>query len=568
MSDTTETGSPSLGRPYRVLARKYRPENFDALIGQEPMVRTLRNAFETGRIAQAWMLTGVRGVGKTTTARILARALNYAIPGRVDAPTIDMKERGIHCDAILESRHVDVIEMDAASHTGIDDIRDLTDAARYRPASARYKVYIIDEVHMLSKAAFNGLLKTLEEPPSHVKFVFATTEIRKVPVTVLSRCQRFDLRRVPHDVLVPYLGGIAEKESVSAEADALAAIARASEGSVRDSLSLLDRAIAHGAGAVRAADVAAMLGVADRAQAIDLFETVMGGRIAEALELLSTLYEAGADPAQVIGDLAAFCHLVTRLKLVPEAAGDPGLSEAERTRGLALAERLSVRALSRAWQVLLAGVKEVESAPHALAAADMVLVRLAHLADLPTPDELVRMIGEGRRDEPAPASRPRAPSPAPRVEASAPAQPRLDRFVDVVALVREKRDLALAIALERQVRCVSFQRGRIELAPLADAPPTVATDLAARLRAWTGERWLVIVASGEVAGETIHEERERARGRLLADVSEAPEVKAILERFPGAEIVDVRLLEPIADVAEDVTEEGDESEPPLTSEAK
>src|SRR5215212_3408212 len=325
-------GDPSAS-PYRVLARKYRPRTFDDLIGQDAMVRTLSNAFETGRIPQAWMLTGVRGVGKTTTARILARGLNYQRPDGTGGPTIRMPDLGVHCQAIMESRHVDVLEMDAASHTGVDDVRQITDGVRYAPASARYKVYIIDEVHMLSEKAFNAFLKTLEEPPPHAKFVFATTEIRKVPVTILSRCQRFDLRRVEADRLIAHLHNICGLEKVEASPEALALIARAAEGSVRDALSLLDQAIAHGAGAVTPDTVRDMLGLADRAQVIDLFEAVMRGDVPGSLGALRSQYDAGADPAVMLADLAAFSHIVTRLKLIPEAARDPALSEIERTRG-------------------------------------------------------------------------------------------------------------------------------------------------------------------------------------------------------------------------------------------
>ncbi len=380
---------------YRVLARKYRPQSFADLIGHGPMVQTLRNAFSTGRIAQAWMLTGVRGVGKTTTARILARALNYEVEGTPGGPTVDLAAEGVHCRAIMEGRHVDVIEMDAASHTSVTEVREVIEAARYKPVSARYKVYIIDEVHMLSTAAFNALLKTLEEPPEHVKFVFATTEIRKVPITVLSRCQRFDLRRIETATLQGHLAKVVAAEAVEAEPEALALIARAAEGSVRDGLTILDQAIAYGAGGVAAEAVRSMLGLADRARVIDLFEAVMKGDVAAALKELADQYDTGADPAIVLTDLAAFVHLVTRIRHVPAAADEPSLTEAERTRGKAFAEALSVRVLSRAWQILLKGIAEVQTAPRPLPAAEMVLVRLAYAADLPTPDEAIRQLKEG-----------------------------------------------------------------------------------------------------------------------------------------------------------------------------
>ena len=383
---------------YRVLARKYRPSTFDDLIGQDAMVRTVSNAFEAGRIPQAWILTGVRGVGKTTTARILARALNYELPdGSITGPTIKMPVLGVHCQAIMDSRHLDVIEMDAASHNGVDDVRAINDAVRYAPVSARYKVYILDEVHMLSGAAFNALLKTLEEPPAHAKFIFATTEIRKVPITVLSRCQRFDLRRVDAALLVAHLQGIAAKESITAEPEALALIARAAEGSVRDSLSLFDQAIAHAAGPVRAEDVRQMLGLADRTRIIDLFEALMRADIARALAELRDQYDTGADPAMVLGDLAEFTHFVTRVKVVPAVADDVSLTEAERTRGRAFAAKLSMRVLARTWQMLLKGIAEVEAAGRPIAAAEMVLVRIAYAADLPTPDEVIRSLGDTAR---------------------------------------------------------------------------------------------------------------------------------------------------------------------------
>ncbi|MFT4162990.1 DNA polymerase III subunit gamma/tau, partial [Shinella sp.] len=394
MSDATSNPSTEKPAAYRVLARKYRPKDFsDLMVGQEPMVRTLTNAFETGRIAQAYMLTGVRGVGKTTTARILARALNYKTP-EIDKPTIDLRVPGEHCQAIMEGRHVDVIEMDAASHTGIDDIREIIEQVRYRPVSARYKVYIIDEVHMLSTQAFNGLLKTLEEPPEHVKFIFATTEIRKVPITVLSRCQRFDLRRIGASDLVGLFTTILGKEGVEFEPDALAMIARAAEGSARDGLSLLDQAIAHGAGRVEVEAVRSMLGLADRARIVDLFEHVVKGDAAAALAEFAAQYEAGASPSVVLTDLADFTHLVTRMKYVPDAAGDQSLSEIERKRGVEFANSIAVTALSRMWQMLLKGIPETEASSRPAGAAEMVIIRLAHAANLPSPEEAARRLAE------------------------------------------------------------------------------------------------------------------------------------------------------------------------------
>jgi DNA polymerase-3 subunit gamma/tau len=552
------------GGGYRVLARKYRPASFDDLIGQEPMVRTISNAFETGRIPQAWILTGVRGVGKTTTARILARALNYELPDRsVTGPAIRMPQMGVHCQAIIESRHIDVLEMDAASHNSVDDVRQINDAIRYAPVSARYKVYILDEVHMLSTQAFNALLKTLEEPPPHAKFVFATTEIGKVPVTVLSRCQRFDLRRVDASVLVNHLSGIASKEHVDIEETALALIARAGEGSVRDSLSLLDQAIAHAAGKVTAEDVRQMLGLADRVRVVDLFEGLMKGDIAAALSELRAQYDIGADPAVVLSDLAEFTHFVTRVKVIPSVADDVSLSEAERVRGRDFAVKLSHRVLSRTWQMLTKGIGEVQASGRPVAAAEMVLVRIAYAADLPTPDEAIRSLGNGNGASTAPARvpgnggasapqsfsqlNPRAsaqtaprPSSEPVAQAAA-AQPTLalNTFADIVALAADKRDIGTKLALERDVRLVRCEDGQLEIALEPAAAKGFVHDLQRKLCAWTGKRWIVVV-SQERGASTLREEAERHREEVERGVAADPLVKAVLERFPGAKIVGVR----------------------------
>jgi DNA polymerase III subunit gamma/tau len=582
MNDATSTTGS-----YRVLARKYRPSTFADLIGQDAMVRTISNAFETGRIPQAWVLTGVRGVGKTTTARILARALNYELPdGSISGPTIAMPTLGVHCQAIMESRHLDVIEMDAASHNGVEDVRAINEAIRYAPVSAHYKVYILDEVHMLSGAAFNALLKTLEEPPAHAKFVFATTEIRKVPITVLSRCQRFDLRRVDAALLVKHLQGIAEKEAITAEPEALGLIARAAEGSVRDALSLLDQAIAHAgaagagsttnmAGPVRAEDVRGMLGLADRTKIIDLFEALMRADLARALHELREQYDAGADPAMVLGDLAEFTHFVTRVKIVPALADDVSLTEAERTRGRAFAAKLSMRVLARTWQMLLKGIEEVAAAGRPLAAAEMVLVRIAYAADLPTPDEVMRSLGDSARGNGASAA---APSASPRAEMSTRAEtpraldmPRggaraalaaapaelparepvargdeahvaavaLQSFEDLVALAAEKRDLGLKSALERDVRLVRFEDGRIEFSLEPTAQKSLTGELSKKIADWTGRRWMVIV-SAEQGQPSLYAQAQLRKAELKDGVRGDPLVQAVLTRFPGAEIVDVR----------------------------
>jgi DNA polymerase-3 subunit gamma/tau len=554
---------------YRVLARKYRPSTFDDLIGQDAMVRTVSNAFEAGRIPQAWILTGVRGVGKTTTARILARALNYELPdGSITGPTIKMPVLGLHCQAIMDSRHLDVIEMDAASHNGVDDVRAINDAVRYAPVSARYKVYILDEVHMLSGAAFNALLKTLEEPPAHAKFIFATTEIRKVPITVLSRCQRFDLRRVDAALLVAHLQGIAAKESITAEPEALALIARAAEGSVRDSLSLFDQAIAHAAGPVRAEDVRQMLGLADRTRVIDLFEALMRADISRALQELRDQYDTGADPAMVLGDLAEFTHFVTRVKVVPAVADDVSLTEAERTRGRAFAAKLSMRVLARAWQMLLKGIAEVEAAGRPIAAAEMVLVRIAYAADLPTPDEVIRSLGDGARgngagtapstptsraDMPVRSEMPRggggtrsqlasaAPLQEPVARGAAENAPAraLNRFEDLIALAAEKRDVSLKSALERDVRLVRFEDGQLEIALEPSAAKMLVGELSKKLHDWTGRRWMVVV-SAEPGAPSLRSQAEDRKTQLKSDARSDPLVQAVLTRFPGAEIVEVR----------------------------
>jgi DNA polymerase III subunit gamma/tau len=589
MSDTTPAS-------YRVLARKYRPATFDDLIGQDAMVRTISNAFEAGRIPQAWILTGVRGVGKTTTGRILARALNYELPdGSIAAPTIKLPALGVHCEAIMESRHLDVIEMDAASHNSVDDVRQINDAIRYAPVSARYKVYILDEVHMLSGAAFNALLKTLEEPPPHAKFIFATTEIRKVPITVLSRCQRFDLRRVDAARLVEHLQAIAGKEAITAEAEALALIARAAEGSVRDALSLFDQAIAHagaqsgGAGAapgpVRAADARQMLGLADRTRIIELFDALMRADVAAALKELRDQYDSGADPAMVLGDLAEFTHFVTRVKIVPALADAVSLTEAERVRGRAFAAKLSMRVLARTWQMLLKGITEVEAAGRPIDAAEMVLVRIAYAADLPTPDEVIRSLGETRRsDSPVTsATELRAPAQAradqPRQEMaaqgsrgplasatpmSAPAAAPISgpapstgeiravkSFEDLIALAAEKRDLSIKSALERDVRLVRFEDGKLEIALEAGARKTLIGELSKKLADWTGRRWMVAV-SAEAGSPSIRAQAEIRKAEMKDGVRGDPLVQAVLERFPGAEIVDVRAPGPTSEPASEM----------------
>ena len=558
--------------PYLVLARKYRPLDFSGLIGQDAMVQTFDNAFKANRIHHAFILTGVRGVGKTTTARILARAFNYEDDnGKI--PKLEISEYGVHCQAIIDGRHVDVIEMDAASNTGIDDIREIIDSVKYAPSSARYKVYIIDEVHMLSKQAFNGLLKTLEEPPPYVKFIFATTEIRKVPVTVLSRCQRFDLRRITPEVMNDYLVELLGKENIEFEPDALSMIVRAGEGSVRDCLSLTDQAIAHGDGKVAANSVRTMLGLADRGLSIDLFEALLSGEIAEALELTRTLYDAGTDPVAMIADLAQFTHLLSRMKVVAQTAKDPSLTPDEKERGKSLADKLDMRVLTRTWQILQTGMGEVAQSGNAIQALEMVFIRLAYAADLPTPDELIeklsrQQISTGARGQTA--SPPAGNSggnksislvPVDALRTTANAQPEimpqveatpnvsLTSFAELVTLASEKRDLIVKHALETDIRPLNFEPGKLEIALTEAADRSIVSTLSARLKTWTGRNWLVIVSNAQNAKTetmvpTLRETLEAKTAARFKAAREGSLVKAVLDTFPDAELTNVRELTP------------------------
>jgi len=549
---------------YKVLARKYRPTTFGQLIGQDALVRTLTNAITSGRIAQGYMLTGVRGVGKTTTARLIARALNCIGADGKGGPTPDPCGVCVHCKAIAEDRHVDVLEMDAASRTGIDDIRELLDGVRYRPTSARYKIYIVDEVHMLSEKAFNALLKTLEEPPEHVKFIFATTEIRKVPVTVLSRCQRFDLRRIESTELQKLFGEISTREGAQVEEGALKLIARAADGSARDGLSILDQAISqassdNGARKVSEMAVRDMLGLADRALVFDLFDAVMTGDVKKALALLANQYAAGASPVVVLQDLLELVHWLTRMKVAPDGASDPALAETERTRGVAMAEKLGMPVLTRSWQMLLKGLGEARAAPMPLQAVEMVIVRMAYAAELPTPADAIKSLesGAARSPQRAPSSTSapssngggahavarsvamaapaeHAPQPmaqaAPQVVAHPTPQPQT--FAEVVELFNQKREPVLATQLKRNARLVRFELGLIEFNPERAAPKDLAGQIGKLLTEWTGQRWVVSLVNA--AGQpTLHEQE-------LEHVKADPLVKSILEAFPGATIETVR----------------------------
>ncbi|MCF3594871.1 DNA polymerase III subunit gamma/tau [Rhodobacteraceae bacterium LMO-12] len=562
MSDTPE-------KNYQVLARKYRPETFADLVGQEAMVRTLKNAFKADRIAQAFIMTGIRGTGKTTTARIIAKGINCIGPDGTSGPTTEPCGVCEHCVAIMEGRHVDVMEMDAASRTGINDIREIIDSVHYRAASARYKIYIIDEVHMLSTQAFNGLLKTLEEPPEHVKFIFATTEIRKVPVTVLSRCQRFDLRRIEPEDQITMLRRIADAEGAAIADDALALITRAAEGSARDATSLLDQAISHGAGETTAIQVRAMLGLADRGRVLDLFDMIMKGNAAGALSELSAQYADGADPLAVLRDLAEITHWISVVKITPEAAEDPTVSSDERTRGQTMAAALPMRALTRMWQMLLKSLDEVAQAPNAMMAAEMAVIRLTHVADLPTPEDLVRQLnnqtppppppqgggpggsGSGGGSVQATASH-SAPSGGVSGGPSAALAQAVDQtlahyptFDHVIELIRTQRDGKLLMDVEADLRLVSYQPGRITFEPTVTAPTDLAQRLGSALQRWTGNRWAISVVN-EGGAPSMLETRNAEENKLKAQALDNPLVKSVFAAFPNAKIKTIRTAADLA----------------------
>ncbi|MFT5159143.1 MAG: DNA polymerase-3 subunit gamma/tau [Paracoccaceae bacterium] len=563
-------------KSYQVLARKYRPATFADLVGQDAMVRTLKNAFEADRIAHAFVMTGVRGVGKTTTARIIAKGMNCVGPDGKGGPTVEPCGQCDPCIAIAEGRHVDVMEMDAASRTGVGDIREIIESVHYSATSARYKIYIIDEVHMLTTNAFNALLKTLEEPPEHVKFIFATTEIRKIPVTVLSRCQRFDLRRMEPEDTIAYLRKLADLEKVEINDEALALITRASEGSMRDAISLLDQAIAHGAGETNADQVRAMLGLADRGRVLDLFDMIMKGDAGTALAELSGQYADGADPMAVLRDLAEITHWTSVIKITPEAADDPTVNPDERARGIEMAGRLPMRALSRMWQMLLKSLEEVAVAPNAMMAAEMAIIRLTHVAELPNPEDLVRKLQAnpptaptgGGRAAPVPTGgnvTAQRHSPQPQTGgasaianggATALAEPapnaalaRFSQFEAVVDMIRANRDMQLLVEIEDNFRLAKYSPGRIEFQMTDSTSRELASKLASRLQSWTGVRWAVSVVS-EGGGQTIREVRDAARDDLQAQALAHPMVQAVLAAFPGAEIREVKTAmgEPIDNV--------------------
>ena len=547
-------------KEYRVLARKYRPQNFDQLIGQDALVRTLKSAIETGRIAHAYMLTGVRGVGKTTTARIIARALNYTGPDGKSGPTTGPTDDCDICKAIMEDRHPDVMEMDAASRTGIDDIREILDGVRYAPTSARYKVYIIDEVHMLSKNAFNALLKTLEEPPPHVIFIFATTEIRKVPVTVLSRCQRFNLRRVDAETLSKYYKHVSDQEKVGIEDEAVAMIARAADGSVRDGLSILDQAMAQSnKGTITVDQVRDMLGLADRSKLLDLYEEILKGDCPKALEMMADLYRAGADPSSVIQDLLDITHLMSKFQAIsaPPQTVEPNMAAAERDRAAKIAASLNMPSLGRVWQILLKGLTEVQYAPNPQSAAEMVVIRLAYASNLPDPATLVKKLQEGGSiAAPSPrggssagasagvtsfvsgaATQVKA-SPMPQGEPVAIANSNLDTLQDVVALLEQNGAMILASNVYQFVELVKLEALNLEISTLPNAPAKLSSDLLRKLNDITGQRWMVSISSKK-GQPTLAAQNAAAKAQELEDIKADPLVQKIFHTFPGAEIISI-----------------------------
>ncbi len=565
MTDKTE---------YRVLARKYRPTTFADLVGQEALVRTLKNAIETNRIAQAYILTGIRGVGKTTSARIIARALNCVGPDGKGGMTTQPCGVCEHCRAIAEDRHVDVVEIDAASNTGVANVREIIETTRYNPTSARFKIYIIDEVHMLSTAAFNALLKTLEEPPERVKFIFATTEIRKVPTTVLSRCQRFDLRRVEPELLTAHFKNIVQKENVTAQEEALKLIARAADGSVRDGLSLLDQAIAHGGGDVTAEFVRAMIGLADRAAVVDLYEQIMKGEIKEALESFSKQYASGADPAIVLQDLLELTHWLTRVKIAPELADDGSMAAAERQRCTEMAEKLPMSVLTRTWQMLLKGIDETLKAPSEKQAAEMVLIRLAYAADLPTPGDTIKEIKSGGisvsavQTSAAPSVPPSGSAQSgwsgvrisgntvPAVQTRPQETVMFNSLADIAAYAYKRNEMMFAYNVENYVSLVSFEQGKIEFFPMDRAPNNLAGEMVEKLRQWTGRQWVVTVVSRQ-GGQTLIQQARTNAENLKKTMTQHPLVTAVLKAFPGARIDTIRLQKEEENESEDYGYETD-----------
>ncbi|MAA56362.1 MAG: DNA polymerase III subunit gamma/tau [Rhodobacteraceae bacterium] len=568
---------------YKILARKYRPETFKDLVGQEAMVKTLKNAFDANRIAQSFILTGIRGTGKTTTARIIAKGLNCIGIDQKGEATVEPCGKCSNCTAIIDGSHVDVIEMDAASRTGVDDIREIIESIYYKASTGRFKVYIIDEVHMLSNNAFNALLKTLEEPPEHVKFIFATTEIRKVPVTVLSRCQRFDLRRIEPEEMIKLLQKITTCEGVNVSEDAIRLITRAAEGSARDATSLLDQAISHGGGSSNAKHVRAMLGIADRGRVLDLFEMIMKGDTPSALTELGSQYSDGADPIVILKDLAEITHWISVAKITPNINEDPTITPDERNRGTEFSQILSMRVLTRMWQMLIKSLDEISIAPSPIMAAEMIIIRLTHAVDLPPTDDLIKKVektlqrssshkseetqsksmNKRATSEELSLSKQNGSSNL-KIAPSLSKEIEIDNYInfdDVLELIKQKRDVKLLIDIENGLRLVFYRPGHIEFTPTNFAPADLAQRLSNRLKEWTGLRWAIsVVQNGEA--QTIVERKERNAKDLENDAYAHPFVKEALVQFPDARIIKVVSKEKLEQEAaikalEEVEEEWD-----------
>ncbi|WP_370931766.1 DNA polymerase III subunit gamma/tau [Bartonella sp. DGB1] len=567
-----ETLRPTITKNYRVLARKYRPQKFNDLIGQEAMVQTLNNSFKIQKIAQAWMLTGVRGVGKTTTARILARALNYQTE-HINIATIHMDEAGYHCQSIMDGNHIDVIEMDAASHTGIDSIREIIDQIRYKPVSTRYKIYIIDEIHMLSTQAFNGLLKTLEEPPDHVKFIFATTEIHKVPVTILSRCQRFDLRRVEPNILTAHLAKICELENVTIDKNSLAIIAKASDGSVRDALSILDQAISYSNNNISENTIYKMLGLADQSQIICLFEYLINGQIPQLLDKFNEFYCLGADPFSIISDMSIFTHELTKLKFVPDSQSMFLDTSDIYNQKVSLSKKLSIRSLSRIWQMLLKGLEEVKSAPKPQQAAEMLLIRIAHAADLPHLDQILSKLHGNEtiiKIEPNIENQQNLTYVQPNIdtvsdnienktttinndikssnnsiaasteELETNKTIKIETLTDIIHLLEQGNERILLSDVKDNLKFIALKENKLTIALKNNTNKDFIKKLEKQLKAWTGKHWSIIIANEDPTAQPTLDDQEAENKKLLEkNVLEDNDVNKIFQLFPNSKITSI-----------------------------
>ena len=557
-----------LEKGYKVLARKYRPQNFDDLMGQEVMVQTLKNAFKIDRIAHAYMLTGVRGIGKTTTARLLARALNYKT-NSIDKPNIDMEEIGYHCLEIMESRHIDVIEMDAASRTGIADIREIIDSINYSPSSARFKIYIIDEIHMLSKAAFNGLLKTLEEPPSHVKFIFATTEVQKVPLTILSRCQRFDLRRFDNELVRSLLLKVCTKENIKIDDSVIGLISRASGGSARDSLSLLDQAIALSENDEALSEdlIRKMLGLSDQGRIIDLFEYISNGNVESALTEIRDQVDIGVDPSNLIEVLGDLVHEMTRHKVTQENEDNLSLGPENITRLKKIIEGESVKNLSRYWQMILKAANEIKNFSKPLSALEMAVIRMCYISDLPTPDEIIKKFDDkdislAEKKTPKLESKPSVSMISSSSEKKEPEETLVEEvatkktpedFNEIIQLARLHKDARLQYDLENNVSLVSFDTGKIEI-NILNGSESIASDLSKKLFEWTEKKWIVLLSSSQ-GKKTINQEREESDLMIRGNIEKHPIYIATLEEFKNTSIKSIEEVPKLSIVENDNSKE-------------